>query len=83
MNNGNSLLAPKTIFNIIVYQNGKQRITHYRVYVFHNAMPLVYNELLSSINNHHLISIFVEAVFGDEEKHLFKARLLSLVIHVF
>lgn len=42
INNGNSLLAPKTIFYIIVYQNGKQRITHYRVYVFHNAMPIVY-----------------------------------------
>lgn len=53
INNGNSLLAPKTIFYIIAYQNGKQRITHYRVYVFHYAMPLVYNELLSSINNHH------------------------------
>lgn len=45
INTGNSLLAPKTIFYIIVYQNGKQRITHYRVYVFHNAMPIVYNEL--------------------------------------
>lgn len=66
----------------IAFQNGAQRITPYRIYVFHSVMTLVQNELLSSIREPSPNFIFFSSSVWRWRKYFFSARLLSLIISI-